>query len=150
MCIASSLSLSLHKIASQALAYRHVANKPRTTAIATLATVPCLSANALAAPVKVAVGPSFVLEALSPVVPVGLAPVGLAPDGLAPDGLAPDGLAPDAPPAGGSTDGETFSGAFFASSVKLSMVRDLFCAGLLQRIQHSSRLETHLWRRLTD
>ena len=108
----SSLSSSLHKIESQALSYRQVANKPRTTAIATLATVPCLFANALAAPVKEAVGPAFVVEAVSPVVPVGMTPL--------------------APPAGGSTDGETFSGAFFASSVKLSMVRDLFCAGLLR------------------
>ena len=85
-----------------------------TTSISLLAIVPCLLANAFAEPVKEAVAAAFVPEGASPVVP--------------------DGEAPSVPPDGGLADGETLLGAFLARSVKLSMVRDLFCAGLFQII----------------
>ena len=90
--------------------YNRVTNTPSTAAIPSMAKVLCLVANALAAPVKEAVAPVSVPEGTVPAEPVG--------------------ALPSAPPEVAPTDGDTFSEACAASLVKLSIVRDLFCAGL--------------------
>lgn len=122
MCARHSSNLS--KTPKRASNYKQVAKKPRTIAIAALDIVPCLFVIVLAAPVKVALAPVFVFEGVSPVVLDGVAPSVLP--GVAP----PDGVVPSVPPDGAPPDGVTFSGACAARAVKLSMVRDLFCAGL--------------------
>ena len=93
--------------------YKKATNKPNTPVIPRLARVPCRFANTLAAPVKLSEAAVVVPEASEPDVPVEVLP----------------SVPPDVAP----TDGETFSGASAANLVKLSMVRDLFFAGLFRR-----------------
>lgn len=97
-------------------------NNPRTLAIPRLARIPCLPAKALAAPVNAAVAPVFVPEASVPAVPLGVA-------------------VSSEPPDDERSDGVTLSGARAASLVKLSMVRDLFAAGLFRKCEQMNELD---------
>jgi hypothetical protein len=96
-------------------------NRPRIPAIPRLARVPCLPAKALAAPVNSAVAPVLVPEASTLAVPLGVA-------------------VSSEPPDDECSDGVTLSGARAARWVKLSIVRDLFCAGLFGGCEHMNGL----------